>query len=130
MSAIETIRAKLQKYPQLRYDHTPDSITVEPASPDGFFVTLQEGGGSYTVSFDGWHEHFDSEAEALNCFAFGLSDECRLRVTSRGSSDYCWTVQHLVDGDWRDGSETGLIFFPFWRRRSVRFLQNRVLRAA
>jgi hypothetical protein len=128
MSAIETIRAKLQKYPHLRYEHTPGSIIVEPESPDGFFVSFQEDDGSFTVGYDGWHEHFDSEAEALNCFAFGLSDECRLRVKSRGGSDYCWTVQHLVDGDWHDGSEVGLIFFAFWRPCRERFLQNRAIR--
>ena len=130
MSAIETIRAKLRKYPQLRYEQTPGSITVFPESPDGFPVSFHEDGTSFIVGLGGWHEHFDSEAEALDCFAFGLSDRCRLRVTSGGGFEYRWTVQHLVDGDWRDESQTGLLLFPFWRRRTQRFHQNRVIRNA
>lgn len=130
MSAIETIRAKLQSYPQLQYEHTSSSITVSPESSDGFPVSLHQEGTSFVVGFGGWHEHFDSESEALNCFSFGLSDQCRLRVTSRGGTDYRWTVQHLVDGSWCDDSQTGLLLFPFWRQRSERFHQNRIIRNA
>ena len=130
MSAIETIRAKLQRYPQLQYEHTPTSITIAPEASDGFAVSLHADGTSFVVGFGGWHEHFDSEAEALNCFAFGLSEECRLRVTSGGSFDYRWTVQRLVDGSWCDEYQTGLLIFPFWRQRSERFHQNRIIRNA
>ena len=130
MSAIETIRAKLQSYPQLQYEHTSSSITVSPESPDGFPVSFYVEGARFVVGFGGWHEHFDSESEALNCFAFGLSDQCRLRVTTRGSTDCRWTVQHLVGGSWCDESETGLLLFPFWRHRSERFHQNRIIRNA
>jgi hypothetical protein len=128
MSAIATIRAKLRNYPQLRYEQTPASITITPESPDGFPVSLHLEGRDFVVGFGGWHEHFKDEGEALDCFAFGLSDQCRLRVTSRGGADYRWTVQHLVDGNWRDYSETGLLFFPFWWRRSERFHRNCVIR--
>lgn len=129
MSAIEIIRAKLQNHPQLQYNHTAVSVTVSPESLDGFPVSFcQEGAASFVVSFDGWHEHFDSESAALDCFAFGLSDQCRLRVTSRGGIDCRWTVQKLINGSWRDESQTGLLFFPFWRSRSERFHQNRITR--
>jgi hypothetical protein len=130
MSAIETIRAKLQGYRHVQYEYTASSITVAPESPDGFPVNLYEDGTRFVVGFGGWHEHLDSESEALNCVAFGLSDQCRLRVTRRGGTDYLWTVQHLVDGRWWDESQTGLLFFPFWRRRSERFYQNRIIRSA
>jgi hypothetical protein len=130
MSAIETIRAKLHGYPQLRYEHTPTSITVEPESPDGFPVSFLLDGPRFVVSFAGWHEHFDSESEALDCFTFGLSDQCRLRIASRGGTAYRWTVQHLVDGAWCDDSRTALLLFPFWRQRTERYHQNRILRNA
>jgi hypothetical protein len=128
MSAIEAVRVKLQSHPQLQYEHTASSITVAPETADGFPVSLFANGTSFVVGFGGWHEHFDSESEAINCFAFGLSDQCRLRVTSRGDTDYRWTVQHVVYGNWCDDSETGLLFFPFWRRRRERFHQNRIIR--
>jgi hypothetical protein len=127
MSAIENIRAKLKRYPHLHYKRTSNSITVFPEPPEGFSVSSHEEGRRFVVGFGGWHEHFESESEALNCFAFGLSGQCRLRVTSRGVFEYRWTVQHLINGVWCDDSETGLLFFPFWRRRTERFYQNHVI---
>jgi hypothetical protein len=127
-SAIEAIREKLQRHPHLRAEETATSITVQPESPDGFPVRLDQHSRGYTVSFAGWHEEFESyeESEALNCFAFGLSERCRLRVLSRGSFDYRWIVQHFKDDAWHDDSETGLLVFPFWLRRRERYLQNHV----
>ena len=130
MTAVEQLRAKLERYPQLHYERTPHSITVFSESEGAFRVSLLEEAGSFLVAFDGWHEHFKSESEALKCFAFGLSEECRLRVTSRGSFDYRWTVQYSLNGSWHDDSETGLLLFPFWRRRHERYLQNRVIPSA
>ena len=130
MPAIKTIRRKLQRYPELRYDETSDSIIVHPPSSEGFAVALYQRDGAYTVSFAGWHEEFNSEGEVLNCFAFGLSEECRLRVLSRGRWDYRWIVQHIVEGAWQDESETGLIFFPFWLPRRERILQNHAIKVA
>jgi hypothetical protein len=125
-SAIEAIREKLPRYPELRAAETASSITVQPQQSNGFPVRLDEYSRGFTVSFAGWHEEFDSASEALNCFAFGLSESCRLRVLSRGSFDYRWTVQHFRDGAWHDDSETGLLVFPFWLHRRERYLQNHV----
>jgi hypothetical protein len=130
MPAIATIRQKLQRYPTLRYDESADSITVQPSSRDGFAVGLLQRGAGFTVHFAGWHEEFVSETEALNCFAFGLSERCRLRVLSRGSFDYRWIVQHYRDGIWQDDSETGLLLFPFWLSRTQRYLQNHAIDGA
>lgn len=125
MSAIAEIKAKLAKYPHMRYVETADSIEVQPADVDGFVVRLDHTPHQCTVSFEGWHEGFQSEAEALNCFAFGLSASCRLRVIYRGQSPVSWTVEAFRDGAWSTDSETGLILTPFWRRKHVRYLQNR-----
>ena len=108
----------------------PCSTTVEPLTADGFPVSLTEGAGEWVVAFDGWHEHFTSEDEALNCFAFGLSDRCRLRVHFRGSYPHRWTVEHRTGAGWREDSTTGRLFFPFWRRSRVEYRQNSVLTAA
>lgn len=85
---------------------------------------------SCTISFEGWHEEFDDTEEALNVFALGLSNECRLRECRRGSFAYKWTVEYLENGEWIEQSTTGLLLFPFWMKKSVRYLQNDLLRAA
>ena len=84
MRAIKTITEKLKKYPFLEYKIEVDMITVESETPSGFEVWLSENNPWHTVGFDGWHEEFTGEEEALNCFVFGLSDDYRLyRAASR-----------------------------------------------
>jgi hypothetical protein len=130
MSTIETLKAKLTKYPHARFTATDTSILVEPHKPDGFEVRLDVRSGTFTVSFEGWHEEFESEDEALNCFAFGLSSACRLRIDFRGRFPYRWTVESLQDGQWVADSTTGLLIFPFWRRRRTEHRQNHLISAA
>lgn len=128
MSVIDDIKTRLAKYPDVRYEADASSITVFPTAPDGFSVDLTlNSGNSYTVSFDGWHEEFDDVDEALNIFALGLSDECRLRENRRGNFVYQWTVETLEDGRWQEQSTTGLLLFPFWMKRKIRYLQNKLL---
>jgi hypothetical protein len=128
MNLIDDIKTRLSKYPHIRYESDASSITVFPHSPDGFAVTLVVNHGNvYTISFEGWHEDFESEEEAFNVFAFGLSDECRLKEYRRGNFAYKWTVEYLEEGQWKEESTTGLILFPFWKRMAVRYLQNKLL---
>ena len=103
---------------------------MRPPGETSFTVGLSESREGYTVYFEGWHEDVGSEEEALNLFAMGLSDSTRLRVTSRGAKDHCWTVETREGDSWATGSTTGLLFFPFWRRKAVRYLQNAVLTEA
>jgi hypothetical protein len=54
---------------------------------------LSRGDNEFTVSFAGWHEPFDSPEVARRRFTFGLSERCKLRILSRGTFDYRWTVR-------------------------------------
>ena len=129
MSAIQRIKDRLQLRPEWSYRVTGQTITVDPPSTHGFAVSLTEGASEWVVSFDGWHEHFASEDEAVNCFAFGLSDQCRLRVDYRGSFPHRWTVETRAGDGWLEDSTTGMLLFPFWRRRRVEYRQNVIARA-
>jgi hypothetical protein len=125
MSVVQTIADRLRDNdPSLSTRVECDTITVEPRDQNGFPVWLSVEGGSYTVGFDGWHEEFDSEEEALNCFAFGLSADCRLKVVFRGKLAHRWTVESKTNGAWREDSTTGLLVFPFWRRPHVVYKTN------
>ena len=128
MPLIEEIKSKLSKYPAARYQSNTSSISVLPNSTDGFAVDIVVNGNNhYTVSFNGWHEDFEDEDEAKNVFAFGLSDECRLKECRRGSFAYKWTLESLEHGEWIEQSTTGLLIFPFWKKASVHYLQNNLL---
>jgi hypothetical protein len=127
MNAIEKIKAKLAAYPDVRYSERPNRIDVHPKDQSGFAVRLQITTSGFTVYFDGWHEEFTSEDEALNCFAFGLSPKCRLAIVLRGYTPTKWVVESFENGAWRPDSETGLLLQPFWRSARVEYRQNRVL---
>jgi len=128
MTAIEKIETKLKNYPSARYSVLGDTITVEAADGEGFSVWLIEKRPGYTVGYDGWHDEFDDEEDALAAFAFGLSDDCRLKVIRRGDSDCAWIVEGKDDdGRWSGDSTTGLLITPFWRKKSIIYRQNRLI---
>ena len=129
-NAIEQIKERLLKYPHVRYEADASSISVLPTSNDGFTVGLEVNRSQYTVAFNGWHEVFEKEDEALECFAFGLSDECRLKECRRGNFAYRWTVESLENGNWVEDSETGLFISPFWKPKKVWYLQNKLIASA
>jgi hypothetical protein len=128
MTPIEQIKERLKKYPHLKFEESSDHIKVLPTNSSGFSVTLYFEKNEITVFYgDSWHEHFQNETEALNCFAFGLSKECRLKVFSRGNIEYKWVLEHFRQGQWIEDSTSGSLFFPFWLPKKVEFLQNNVI---
>ena len=129
-NAIEQIKERLRKYPHVRYEADASSISVLPTSNNGFTVDLNVNQSQYTVSFNGWHEDFEKEDEALDCFAFGLSDECRLKECRRGNFAYRWTVESKQDGNWVADSETCVFLFPFWKPKKICYLQNNLIGSA
>jgi hypothetical protein len=125
MSVIQTIAERLREHhPSLSTRLEGDTVIVDPLGADGFQVWLRAASGSFVVGFDGWHEHFDSEHEALECFAFGLGGDCRVKIVYRGSRAHRWTLEFNADGVWREDSTTGLLLYPFWRRPRTVYRTN------
>ena len=122
---IAELKSRLDDMPGLRYTAGPGSVAVEPGSGDGFPVSVFADDRGYVVSFHGWHEHFTDAESAVDCFLFGLTDRARLKVSSRCGVDYKWTLEYRRDGQWVEDSTTGRLFFPFWCRRTTRYLRNR-----
>jgi len=127
MDLIDELTSRLNSVPGARYESDSSSITVFPNNTDGFTVSFTKNFDTYTVFFNGWHEDFQSADEAVGVFGFGLSDQCRLRESRRGSYTYKWTVESLEEEEWQEQSTTALLIFPFWRRRKVYYLQNSLL---
>ena len=129
MDVIATVEAKLSRYSDVHYTVDARSISVAPLDASGFTVWLSVNGDRWTVGFDGWHEDFSNEDQALSCFAFGLSDSCRFAVTYRGDTETKWVLEsrEREDGPWVPDSETGLLFVPFWRSARVVHRRNRLI---
>jgi len=124
MDILTQIKHRLADFPTVVYEAQPGSLRILPNSETGFTVSLHTNGGSYTVSFNGWHEEFTDAQEALDCFGFGLSPACRLIEYRRGRTACRWSAQTFRDGEWRDFSVTGLTIVPFWQREIPEILQN------
>ncbi len=127
MNTIDKLRSRLEKYPEVSYDYDDNSLTVYAANTEGFQVKIISDDQGYSVYFEKWHEEFYEEEEALNCFAFGLSNSCRLKVYSKGDFPYKWAVEFKENDTWRVDSITGALIYPFWRRSKIQFLQNNLI---
>ena len=75
-----SIISKLGDYCEIDIDASEHHIIVSCKNPDSFDVSFHAFDERFQVGFDGWHEHVESEDDALKCFAFGLSEECPLKV--------------------------------------------------
>ncbi len=128
MTAIQVIKEKLKKYPQISYEETENNISVFPVSDEGFTVSLEINQGIYKVFYNGWHEDFEDEDKALNCFAFGLSNECRLKEFRRNNKPYKWTMEYKNGEDWIEDSTTGLLIFAVWQKQTIHYLQNDLIK--
>jgi hypothetical protein len=129
MNLIDEIKQRLARYPAAQYYGGADSITVLPTSEQGFEVELiVHPGNEYTISFNGWHENFQDRDEALNVFALGLSEYCRLREYRRGKFAYRWTLEFNDEGEWIEQSTTAVLIFPFWMKVDIRVLQNSLIK--
>ena len=124
---IARIQEALQKCPQVAREVTAGFLEIPAQSPSGFRVWIEERADGCTVGFEGWHEAFTDREAAFNCFSFGLTTACKLRVHRRGRTDYKWQLLHRVSDNWKAESETSLLFFPFWKRKEERELQNDIL---
>ena len=127
MDAIEEIKQKLRKYPDVKYQAEDSHIVVFPPSENGFEVGLSVLEDEYQVNFEGWYQRFESVEEALNCFAFGLSSDCRVKEYFRGDVAYKWTLEYKDNSSWLADSTVALFFFPFWKKRRIRYLQNNLI---
>jgi hypothetical protein len=128
LSVIEEVKAKLLKYPNIKYQIGDDYIRVFPVSEGGFEVGLMVLEGEYKVNFEGWYERFEDKDEALNCLAFGLTTKCRIKEYRRGNIDYKWTLESKENAQWVEQGTVSLIFFPFWRKKEIKYLQNTLIK--
>jgi hypothetical protein len=128
MNVIAKVKEKLLNYPQVIFDETENSISILPNSDKGFTVTLDTSYDNFKVFYNGWHEDFEVEEEALNCFAFGLSSECRLKEVCRNNIPYKWTLEYKENGKWVTESTTSLFNFSFWQKQTIHYLQNDLIK--
>ncbi|NOT48680.1 MAG: hypothetical protein HOP17_13140 [Acidobacteria bacterium] len=126
MSVIEKVKEKLKEYPEARFQIDQDQISILPTLETGFTATIMYGGN---VFFNGWHQQFVEEVDALNCFFKGLSTDYRLKECRRDDKAYQWTLEYREDGRWEKHSTSfNLNYFFVWKKKSVHYLQNDLIK--
>ncbi|HJR57488.1 MAG TPA: hypothetical protein VJ798_13010 [Rhizomicrobium sp.] len=129
MPVADIIEEKFKSHPEARYSRDGSSITVQSKEAHGFPVSYSFNDGRHAVSYLGWHEEFEDQDEALDCFAFGLSKKCRLQVWKKGHFPYKWVVEVKdSEGNWKEDSRTGLLLFPYWKGTTITSLQNDLMK--
>ncbi len=121
------LQKKCGKYPQLRTEFKEDFAIIHPLDENGFEIRIDAASDEYLVFFKGWHEHFSDVKEALNCVAFGLSKECRLKVFSKGGKEYKWIVEFFENEQWKEDSETGTVPLSFWKKKEILYFRNNLI---
>jgi hypothetical protein len=111
------------------FDADADGITVRASDATGFDVSLRVlGPRKFVVSYEGWFQTFGRAEDAYDCFEYGLSDSCRLRITFRGATAVAWQIEKREYGVWMPGRRVRRRFVPFWKRARIERRQNRVFR--
>lgn len=127
-SVIARARKALDAVGGVTYHCDDDGIAVPAAAPDGFDVALRAiDDRHFVVQYgEGWVHAFDRAEDAQDCFEFGLSDRCRLRVTLRGDRPVAWQIEKREFGLWVPGRRRRSWRVSFWRRARSVHRQNRV----
>ena len=121
MDTLDELVTSLQNQPNLVRRLEKENLTVELSSSGGYIAWITKDRNEWTVGFDGWHDHFDSEAEAVSCFSQLMSGECHLEVSYRGNTAYRWAIQRKIDDGWRTVSTTGYYLYAFWRPKRTEY---------
>lgn len=128
-TTIWKIKEKIISHTEIKIvEENENSITVKPDGQKTFPITIIFKDNNYYVYFKGWHEKFLTEEEALDVFAFGLSEDCRLKVISFKDIEYKWIVEFKEKGKWVQNSEVNIGMFPFWQKKVISYYQNGVIK--
>jgi hypothetical protein len=126
MPHFDELVQKLRQHPDLRCQQSENELTIDCPNDGGFSISIRRNSDEYMVYFGNWHGHFDTLEEAVAFVNFGLSDCCHVREFRRGDVPYWWVIERRVEGKWLRVQTTGVLVFPFWRKKKEVILQNRV----
>lgn len=128
---IAALQAVLRRYPQVLVQLSPTRVQVEPLDAGGFPVTLEILPTGHRVGCGEWHQDVPAAEDAIAMAKLALSPAARLAVTVKGGLQVQWELQRLdPPGSWIGLGALGAWLVPFWGRRTVHYLQNRLLEAA
>ncbi len=128
-TTIWKIKEKIISHNEIKIiEENENSITIKPDGEKSFPITIIFKDNLYHIYFKGWNEKFTTEEETLDVLAFGLSEDCRLKVVSSKGIEYKWILEFKEKGKWFVNSEINIGMFPFWQKKAIKFYQNHVIK--
>jgi hypothetical protein len=129
-SVIDRAARMLRALDGVRFEATDRTVTVAAQSDEGFPVALDvRHDREFVVSYDRWQHTFDRAEDAFDCFEYGLSDSCRLKVTYRGDEPVAWQVEKREYGLWVPGHRPlKRLHLAFWRPPRIVYRQNQLFK--
>ena len=129
-TVIDRAAKMLRAIDGVRFEATKNTIVVPAATDEGFVVRLRmEHDRRFVVEFDAWQHTFDRAEDAYDCFEYGLSDSCRLKVTYRGDAPIAWDAEKREYGLWVPGHHPlKRLSLTFWRPTRIVYRQNQLFR--
>src|SRR5438874_13740503 len=125
---FEDLIALFAQRPTIKFTLERDLLRVLPHTSDEYEAVIRQARtGEYTVWLDSWHEEFQEYPPARDCFLFGLSDRCRIKVFKKASFRFRWVLEYRNGAEWIEDSSTMLLFYPFWRKTTFQYLTNNSL---
>jgi hypothetical protein len=125
---FEELLSILQKYSQIRFERRDNLIRVLASTRDGFEVIIEQiWDNHFSVSYDNWHQDFYNWEDAQDCFLFGLSNRCRLKVQCKDAVPFRWTVERLEEEKWLERSSNSVWNYRFLSAPTTAYLQNDML---
>jgi hypothetical protein len=124
-------RCRARQLPfRIEGEHPHRVFVIDPAEKDGFSVGVAEADDGWVISFgeNGTHDHVTEETDLFEIVTFALSDSARLREIWRGTFWQRGILETRTPHGWERVTETGLLFFPFWRSKQTAIRQNYVIR--
>ena len=131
MDVLELAEGMLRQFPELSCRNDGTTVTADAATAEGFSVWLstKTSDGEISVGFDGWYMPFDDVFAALNCLAFGLTKNCRLKVIKRGANASSYVAEFKDGSGWSSfGVSTHYPQFRFWKKKRSEYLTNDVIK--
>lgn len=132
---IAELLEKLSKYPEVEYHETVQegfrTLRIEPLDEEGFPVTLEDDLDEWTVQYGygSAHFRFDVAEDALELIAMTLSEDARLVEVWYGDFPQKGSIQVWTGDRWRTTYASGILIWPFWRRKRVVVRRNRLIKS-
>jgi len=129
-----------QAYPQVEHSWSVitgaelEVLEIPSRSEIGFEITCVIEDAQIVISSGGHHDHYEVEGDEEDFVnhLFGLiydllTPVMRLKEYRAGKSGYKWELELLENGGWKTESCSGLLFYNYFARKSVKIYQNKQL---